>query len=169
MISKDSNGGEEIIEITFDPSDITIEHLCRIRYHDDAIAIALKSHLLVEYLVNRIVAYRLGNDPDKLTFSKKIKHIYTRGLIPDYIFQNVDKINRFRNRLVHKLNYNLAKDEMTIVNKYGEIKKLNTTKKRYPDRHYLKMLGHVCLLQLRNHMLVELKIEPRYLEKASLW
>lgn len=143
-------------------NDIQFEHVSRIRYHDDEISIGLKSHLLVEYLLNRIVVHKLKFNPEKVTFSKKLKALYSDGLIPDYILQNINKLNLFRNQLVHSLNYELPKNEMTIVNKNGENKSIKTSKKRYPERHYLKMLGHCCLGQLRRHMIINLKIDPRY-------
>lgn len=58
MTSKNSKG-TEIIEINIDPSDITMELVCRFRYHDDHIAIVLKSHLLIEYLLDKIVKHKL--------------------------------------------------------------------------------------------------------------
>ncbi len=166
MISKDSQG-IEVIEINIDQSDITIELICRIGYHDDHIAIVLKSHLLIEYLLDKIVKYKLERDPDKLMFAKKLKLINSKGLIPDYIFRNIDIVNRLRNKLVHELNYELGAEEMKIIDKNGNAKIINTRKKRYPDRHYLKLLGHFCLGILRNHMLLKLRIDPSYLEITS--
>jgi len=166
MTSKDSQE-REIIEINMDPSDITIEHICRIRYHDDHIAIVLKSHLLIEYLLDKIVKHKLERNPDKLMFAKKLKLIYSKGLMPDYIFRNIDIVNLLRNKLVHELNYELVAEEMKIIDKHGNAKRINTMKKRYPDRHYLKLLGHFCLSILRNHMLLKLRIDPSCLEISS--
>jgi hypothetical protein len=167
MISKDSKR-TEIIEINIGPSEITMELVCRIRYHDDHIAIVLKSHLLIEYLLNKIVKHKLELDPDKLIFSKKLKLLYSKGLIPDYIFRNIDKINSLRNKLVHELNYELEVSEMEIIDQHGNAKIINIRKKLYPERHYLKLLGHFCLLSLRNHMLLKLRIDPTYTERSSV-
>lgn len=166
MTSKDSKG-REIIEINIDPSDITMEHVCRIRYHDDHIAIVLKSHLLIEYLLDKIVKHKLERDPDKLMFAEKLKRLHKKDLIPDYIFRNIDKINSLRNKLVHELNYELGASEMEIIDKRGNAKRINIRKKLYPERHYLKTLGHFCLLSLRNHMKLKLRIDPSYLERSS--
>ena len=168
MTSKDSKG-TEIIEINIDPSDITMEHVCRIRYHDDHIAIVLKSHLLIEYLLDKILKHKLEQDPDKLTFYNKLKRLHSNYLIPDYIFKNIDKINSLRNKLVHELNYELGASEMEIIDKHGNAKRINISirKKLYPERHYLKLLGHFCLLSLRNHMLHKLRIDPLYSERSS--
>jgi len=166
MASKDSKG-TEMIEINIDTSDITMEHVCRIRYHDDHIAIVLKSHLLIEYLLDKILKHELERDPDKLMFAKKLKLLHSEDLIPDYIFTNIDKINCLRNKLVHELNYELGASEMEIIDKHGNAKRINIRKKLYPERHYLKLLGHFCLLSLRNHMLRKLRIDPVYSERSS--
>lgn len=166
MTSKDSKGKENI-EINIDPSDITMEHVCRIRYHDDHIAIVLKSHLLIEYLLDKIVKHKLERDPDKLMFARKLELLHNNELIPDYIYSNIYKIKCLRNKLVHELNYELGESEMEIIDKDGNAKRINIRKKLYPERQYLKLLGHFCLLSLRNHMLRKLSVDPRYSERSS--
>lgn len=166
MILKDSKGAE-INDINIGPSDITMELVCRIRYHDDHITIVLKSHLLIEYLLNKIVKHKLERDPDKLMFAKKLKLIRSKDLIPDYIYRNIDKINSLRNKLVHELNYELETSEMEIIDTHGNTKRINIRKKLYPDRQYLKLLGHFCLSSLRNHMLLKLRIDPAYTERSN--
>lgn len=166
MTSKDSKG-TEIIEINIDPSDITMELVCRFRYHDDHIAIVLKSHLLIEYLLDKIVKHKLERDPDKLMFANKLKLLHKKDLIPDYIFRNIGKINCLRNKLVHELNYELRASEMEIIDKDGNAKRINIRKKLYPERHYLKTLGYFCLLILEKHMLRKLSVDPRYSERSS--
>ena len=161
----EGNGESYLHDLT---QDITFQLACRLRYHDDHIAIGLKSHLCAEYLLNRIVEQKLGHNPDNMTFAQKLKLIVAGDLLPEPIVQNLQRLNRFRNRLVHDLDYEVADDEMTIVSGNGNEKMISPKGKRYPQRSYLRLLGHACLIMLRNHMMLNLGIDPRYLETSSM-
>lgn len=149
--------------------DITVEFtIFRVRYHDDEIAIILKGHLLVEYLLDRIIREkcrapgRILNDSHSYTFSVKLQILYAMGLLPEHLHRNIRRINRLRNKLAHELDFSIHKGDMTIENESGELVGVDTKRKKYPERHYLKTLCMVTLGELAYHMLTRLGVSARY-------
>jgi hypothetical protein len=75
--------------------DVVFEYFTRMKKHDDNIAIVLKGHLFVEYLVNHIISKKCKS-PEKIlrdsrnfTFAMKIQLIYSMGLLPDHVYNNI--------------------------------------------------------------------------------
>ena len=154
--------------------DITLEFVVRVRLHDDEVAITLKGHLLIEYLINKIIEQNNKTSQSKLeksrnyTFAKKLQLVYSMGLIPDYLFDNINRINRLRNTLAHNLSFDLEKESMTITKENGEIINIYQKMRRYPKRYYLKMLCFSTLSQLERHMERVLKMDSRFTEPSIL-
>lgn len=83
--------------------DIGFEFFWRLRYHDDLISIAVKGHLLSEYLLDLLVQEKTQHNPAYLTFGRKLKLLSQAGVIPEHIVENVQRLNGYRNRLAHEL------------------------------------------------------------------
>ncbi|HEY4761154.1 MAG TPA: hypothetical protein VIH42_11290 [Thermoguttaceae bacterium] len=150
--------------------DITFHYIARLRHHEDELGLVIKGHLFVEFVINQIVLKRckspksILDDHRAYPFSVKLQIIYSMGLIPAYIYQNIRKINRIRNELAHNLEINTNKIDFTFVGKEGgEIPlKEKTKRRRYPERHYIKLLCFGTLSQLRNYFLEEFGEFPKY-------
>jgi hypothetical protein len=149
-------------------NDITFEFIVRVRVHDDESAIILKGHLLVEYLLDKIIEQKckapnkILDDSRTYSFSVKLQLVYSMGLLPDYLYENIVRINRLRNKLAHNLDFELDLNNMLVVNLKGETIKVRPKGKRYPERYYLRMLCFSTLSDLRNYMVRELHIDPHY-------
>ena len=153
--------------------DVTLEFVVRVRLHDDEVSVTLKGHLLVEYLINKIIQQK-KEVPEKVlgkshnfTFSKKLQLVYSMGVLPDYLFENINQINRLRNKLAHNLTFDLHKEDMTFTKTNGERINIYPKKSRYPERRYLKMLCFSTISQLERHMEFVLKIDPRFIEPTK--
>jgi len=155
--------------------DVTFEYFARVGYHDDEISILLKGHLLVEHLLNKIIKAKCKN-PEKILndhrsypFTVKLQIVYSMGLLPEYLFKNVTKLNAIRNRLVHDLNFHKKEIDMRIFNSLGENILLKTKGKKNPRKFYLKMLSHAALSQLRNHLALDTGISPKVDRSVSIF
>ena len=153
--------------------DVTLEFILRVRLHDDEVAVILKGHLLVEYLINKIIEQKHAT-PDKIleksrnfTFSKKLHLVHSMGLLPHYLFENINRINRLRNKLAHSLTFDLDKVDMTFTKTDGTTINIYPKKSRYPERRYLKMLCFSTISQLERHMEFTLKVDPRFIEPTK--
>lgn len=144
--------------------DIRTQLVIRVGLHDDEASITLKGHLLSEYLMNRIIQKKIKQSQKHLksTYSKKIKLLETAGLITDEIIHNLQLLNTFRNRMVHELDVALPRSEMVFFKTDGAVMQVKPKKGRYPTRFYLKLLCHGVLTQLTNHMLFQLRVDPRW-------
>ncbi len=142
---------------------ITMQLVIRVRLHDEA-AITLKGHLLSEYLLDRIIAEKLSDSrkSERSSYSQKLRLIEENGLLEDAILRNLRLLNGFRNRMAHKLDVCVDQAEMLFYNHNNEIVQIKPKKCRYPERRYLRLLCHGVLTQLTNHMLVRLKVDPRW-------
>ena len=150
----------ETITINLD-GDIGFEFFCRLRHHDDQISIALKGHLLAEYMLDRFVREKTQRNPIRLTFSRKFELLSQVGILPEHLVVNLQRLNTYRNRLAHELDSSIVQQERVIRNARGIDVKLRSHGRRYPERYYLKMLVHVCLTDLHNQM-VYMNLDPRF-------
>ena len=79
--------------------NVTIQYILRIGTKPNEISIVLIGHLLVEYLMNRIIEIKCKGSrqiiehPRDYPFSVKLQIIYSMGLLPDHILNNIAKIN----------------------------------------------------------------------------
>ena len=150
------------MSIIFD--DVTFEYIARVRLHDDETSSVLRGHLLVEYLLNKIIESKCKNsntilkDSRSYTFLVKLQLVYSMGLIPECVWKNAAKINKIRNELAHNLDFDEKKIDMILYNSEGEPIVVNVKGKRYPIRFYLKLLAFDTLTQLRNHMMFNLRL-----------
>ncbi|MFA4134463.1 MULTISPECIES: hypothetical protein [unclassified Brevibacillus] len=112
-----------------------------LRELNDVSAVTLAIHLHVEYLIDRLIREKSPTAKEILTnsqytFSIKLNLVYNMGLIPEYIFTNIKKLNKLRNGIAHNLNIDLSKQDLNFQrddnNSYdvrvveGDINKLMT-------------------------------------------
>lgn len=145
------------------------QFVLRARLHDDEAAIILKGHLLIEYLLNQIIEKKLTTSTKllKLNFSQKVKELCSRGLLSRPLQENIERLNRFRNKLVHQLDFSINREDMLFTKDSGEVMNVKPKKARYPERYYYRLLCGAIITVLTNHMLVNLKVDPRYLEDTN--
>jgi len=152
-------------EITMDIfEDARFQFLLRTKMHDDELSIGLKGHLVSEYLLNRIIDEKVKNPEKKkdTTYSQKLSLMKTNSLLPPEILMNLRLLNSFRNRLAHELDVSIEDSEMVFYSTDHGRAIIKPKKGRYPERYYLRLLTHGVLTQLINHMLLELKVDPRW-------
>jgi hypothetical protein len=144
--------------------DIRTQLVIRVGFHDDEASITLKGHLLSEYLMNRIIEKKIKQSQKhvKSTYSKKLKLMETEGLLAEEIIHNLQLLNTFRNRMVHELDAAVHRSEMVFFKTDGSVMQVKPKKGRYPTRFYLKLLCHGVLTQLTNHMLFQLRVDPKW-------
>lgn len=146
-------------------NDITMQLIMRIRRHDNEISIILKGHLLSEYLINLIIKEKIKGAKinDFVPYSKKLKLIEASGLLPKEILRNLRLLNSFRNKLTHNLDVTIDEKEMLFFKENESIICIKPKKGcRYPLRDYLKVFCGGSICQLRNHMIMQLKIDPTW-------
>lgn len=151
--------------------DPTFEYILRVGYHDDEISIILRGHLLVEYLINKIIQVKCKN-PEKILsypFSIKLQIVYSMKLLPDYLYKNIAKINNIRNGLVHNLNFNNKEIDMKFLKSSGECVRLKPKGKKNPRKFYLKMLSMGTLTLLRNYMIQDIGVSPKLDKNDSIF
>ncbi len=142
----------ETITINVD-DDITYHFIARLRHHEDELGLVIKGHLFVEFVINQIILKRCKSpkvilkDSRAYPFSVKLQLVYSMGLIPNAIYQNIRRINRIRNELAHGLEIDHGKIDFVCCRDDGrEVSiKRSAQKKKYPERYYIKMLCFTTL------------------------
>ena len=144
--------------------DIRTQLVLRAKRHDDEASIALKGHLLTEYLINRIIEDKLGwsRKYDRYSYSKKLDEMEVKSLLPQEIVGNLRLLNKVRNKMAHELDVIIEASEMLFFKSKNKPMIVNPKRGRYPQREYLRLLSHGVLTQLTNHMLLQLKVDPRW-------
>jgi len=149
-----------IIDVT---KDITYDYISRMRYHEDELGLIVKGHLLIEYIINKIIERKCKNpkiillNRQNYTFSVKLQIVFSMGFLPQSIYRNIRRVNRIRNEFAHNLepNYDKIDFKFTKYNGTSEetISLRPKLKKGFIERKYIKMLCFGTLSQLRNHYL----------------
>jgi hypothetical protein len=149
--------------------DARLQFLLRAKMHDDELSIGLKGHLVTEYLLNRIIDEKLRNPKKKrgATYSQKLSLMKKNSLLPSETLMNLRLLNSFRNKFAHQLDVSIERREMIFYRTdHGRIS-IKPKSGRYPERYYLRLLTHGVLTQLINHMLLELKVNPRWRDSTA--
>ena len=149
--------------------DIRTQLVIRARIHDDEASIALKGHLLSEYLMNRIISEKISNTKNlnRITYSEKLKLLDKHGLLEDEILNNLKLLNKFRNRMAHELDIDIKNNEMIFHKPKNEVLSVRFKKVRFPQRKYLRLLSYGVLTQLVNHMLLNIKVDPSWRDRTA--
>lgn len=90
----ESETGEEKPIILDLAKDLVYQYMVTLRSHDDEIAIILKGHLFIEYVLNGIVRKCCRSPRNilrdlRFTFSIKLQLVYSMGLLPTPIYKNI--------------------------------------------------------------------------------
>ena len=96
---------EEIIYDRF----ITKEWLDKIKKLPDPLTMTISTHLMTEYGINYLIQENVINPKSILknrdfTFSIKLEICFQNSLIPEYLYNNIRKLNKIRNKYAHQLN-----------------------------------------------------------------
>lgn len=149
-------------------NDMRMQYLLRLGWHEDELGIILKGHLIVEYLLNRIIENKLSGSNRKLSshFSYKVDILCKHKLLPTYLQKNINHLNMLRNGFAHQLDYEITPSSMLFTKDSGESMQVRVKRGRYPERYYCKNLCHGILTQLTNHILISLGLDPFWRNEA---
>lgn len=167
-----------MVQKSDDPATVMqAEYNTRLRANDDEATVILVGHLIIENLLDKIIRIKCKSPKkildDHITycFAVKLQIVYSMGLLPDDVYKNILRINMFRNKFSHNIEFNIDPNIM-VIDLNGEKfpyldahpedkKKKNLTKK------YLDTLCVFTLSDLSKHM-VEIGIDIRYKSDAAL-
>jgi len=131
--------------------------------HADELTIILKGHLIVEYMLDKIVNDKFSK-PSKIlkyNFYKKLEILYSLDFIPKYLFSNIENLNEIRNKYAHDYRYNLQITDLFFYDTNNNLIKPTPKLKKYSIRSNARSYCVLILVQLRNHLLEKLNIDPR--------
>jgi hypothetical protein len=166
--SVETNGSDNMVSgmIThmFDEisKDVRFQYIMRVEKKSTDIPTVLIGHLLLEYLMNRIIEKKCKSPkkiiehPRDYPFSVKLQIIYSMELLPDHIFNNIAKINKIRNGLAHNLDFH--ETDRIIFEPSGKSICPKPRGRGNPRTFYFKTLVYKTLDQLREHMTTSLRI-----------
>ncbi len=149
--------------------DITQEYIARLKFREDELGSIIKGHLLIEFIINRIIERKCKN-PQKILddhrsypFAVKLQIVYSMNLLPDHIYKNVSRINKVRNQLAHNLEVKIGDLDFKYVKDNGKEMTIEMPKsKHFPERNYIQLLCMGTLNQLRNHYFLLFAEFPKY-------
>ena len=81
----------------------------RVKNSDDELTNVITSHLLTEFILNRIIEEKCSNskkildDHKSYTYSVKLTLIQCMGLLPEDLYKNLNLLNHLRNSYAHNL------------------------------------------------------------------
>lgn len=118
----------------------------------EQISTLLSTHLYVELLFNHLIRKyfilhkKILKDSNRYTFSIKLDFIYEKGFIPEYLYHNINKLNKIRNKLSHNTNFNLLECDLDfkLEEDDGSISNLNLE----------NMIGDICDKSKINFMII---------------
>jgi hypothetical protein len=99
----------------------------------EPISSLLTTHLYVEYFINNLVEKhcklkkKISEDKGSYSFAIKLDLIFEIGLIPGWLYFNLKRLNKIRNKLSHNLNFELLKTNLTfnILNDQNEVETID--------------------------------------------
>lgn len=120
------------------------------------LVIIVVGHLLVEYTLSRIILEKkLPKKPLNVTFIKKLEALYPTWL-PLHIYENIKRLNKIRNNLVHNLG---TGGYDPFIYDYKRRKTLvKTPKGKNKTKFYLRELIETILYDIINYSHDTLKI-----------
>lgn len=152
--------------------DVFGQFIAKLRRDEDELGLIIKGHLFVEVVVNQIVSKRCKNpkvilsDHRTYSFAVKLQMLYQMGLIPDHIYQNIQKVNKIRNQFAHNLEVNSAKIDFTVFDDNGKTLNLEPVikgkRRLYPQREYIKTLCILTITQLNDCFQNHFGEPPKY-------
>ncbi|SRR5690606_17361346 len=94
---------------------------------ENPIGYLVYTHLLVEHAINYIIFKKCKNSNKlkNMSFATKADILYEMELLPEWIYYNICKMNKFRNRLVHDLEVNYENIDLELKTLSGYSVPLN--------------------------------------------
>lgn len=144
-------------DTTLDPTWV---YTSMVGYHPSSLVLALTGHFLVEYLMDKITFARCKNAKkiSNYSFSIKLEFLNSMNLLSDDLYKNIKNLNQIRNEIAHTLKVNLK--NRNFYKSSGQKIIIKSPRSGDPERFYLKMLSYGILGDLRNYMLLDLKVSP---------
>jgi hypothetical protein len=85
----------------------------RIAAMTDPMSIVLATHLFTEHWINQILLkFCPHSDLTDFTYSKKLLIAFSIGKLPDKLFENLKKLNKLRNEIAHRLDFDFTKMDL---------------------------------------------------------
>src|SRR3989344_5263389 len=114
------------------------------------LTIIIVGHLLIEYLLDKIITTKLKNTKKVVgkSFSEKIKLLYPTWL-PLFLFKNIKLLNEIRNKVAHNLGVVDYKPVIHMPN--GELRTLQIPLKKNRGKFYFNELINTILFDLVNY------------------
>lgn len=148
--------------------DIVFEFFQRNRTHDRTRSIVLTGHLIVEYLINRVIKSKckasqsILKDSRNYPFSVKLQLLYSMKLLPDHIYNNIKKLNTFRNQLAHNLDFDESRIDRSYFNRDGKLVKMRFRRTNPSAKRFLRMFSYLTVEQLARYISNELRLSRSY-------
>ena len=114
------------------------------------LTIVIVGHLLIEYLLDKIITTKFKNTKKVVgkSFAEKIKLLYPTWL-PLFLFKNIKLLNEIRNGVAHNLGVVDYKPVIHIPN--GELRTLKIPLKKNKGKFYFNELINTILFDLVNY------------------
>ncbi|HEX8599430.1 MAG TPA: hypothetical protein VF952_13045 [Chloroflexia bacterium] len=149
-------------------NDIIYHYLLRLRHHEDVLGIVLKGHLLIEYVLNKIIERQFRDskgmltDHRSFTFSVKLQMLYASHNLPEYLYRNIRNINKIRNQVAHNLDVDFDSVDFVFHKSDGETINLREAaiKRMNPTRYVVRLLCHGTLSELQLYYAMQFKELP---------
>ncbi len=138
--------------------DVTVGYLASLRHGEEELGLIIKGHLFIEFIMNQIIEFEFKipkiflNDNRTNSFLVKLNTLYSLGLLPKHIYQNITTVNKLRNQYAHNLKVDKNKLSFIYCLEGKEINRADHFKKmKNPSREYIKILCFGTLTELRNY------------------
>jgi len=107
-------------------------YLKRLEDTDDDLILVITTCLLTEHIIDKIIDIKVprGNEILEWTYARKLRLIFSMGLIPEHSFENLRRLANIRNVFAHKLSpieEDMVK-HMLISNPSTPVSRLDTKK-----------------------------------------
>ena len=110
-----------------------------IQNNKEPVTVILTTHLYVEYALNHLIEFSckkastILNDKNRWTFSMKLELCYQMGLIEEYLYTNISKLNKIRNAYSHRLTVNFRDMDLDFFDPKNRVVLSNWKKKGIMD------------------------------------
>ncbi len=132
---------------------------------ENPIGYLVYTHLLVEHAIDYII-FRKCEKPNKIknkNFATKAEILYEMELLPEWLYYNISKMNKFRNRLVHDLEVNYENIDLELRSLSGYSVPLNDfIKNESKDliTAIINIIGQHVITPINTMILVEYLSKP---------
>lgn len=103
-----------------DQVDTLIHYFERLEKSQDELVILVTGHILTEFIINRIIEEKCPISKNKLadhrtySYAVKLTILKCMNLIPEYLFKNLNKLNKLRNEYAHNIHINLEQIDLSF-------------------------------------------------------